>query len=176
MKLQWISTKRQSAPLICSSSPDRSKRTIIQKESFTSKTRNAIGNVVLKMFNCCLFQSMLVEFQSCFSGNSMDLITLMVLKQSVRENGKGGMMWGDKITTKNWPCQPLPFSHCWTISHMNIKRLVILSSFNFCPYFTKDSMMFQEGQSSQIVGPLPKKCMNFQITISNQLYKMVCLI
>ena len=32
-------------------------------------------------------------------------------------------------------------------------------------------MMFQEGQSSQIVGPLPKKCMNFQVAISNQLYK-----
>lgn len=30
-------------------------------------------------------------------------------------------------------------------------------------------MMFQEGQSSQIVGPLPKKCMNLKPVIQNGL-------
>ena len=81
----------------------------------------------------------------------MDLNSLVVSKQSVRESGKAGTMWGTKLTTKNWSCQPLPFSYCCPILYINIKRLVILASFSFGPKFTKDST----------VGPLPEKCMKF---------------
>ena len=42
------------------------------------------------------------------------------------------------------------------ILHMNIKRLLILANYLFCQKFTKDSIMFQEGQSTQIVGTLTK--------------------
>ena len=56
------------------------------------------------------------------------------------------------------------------------KKNCNLGKLYLSPKFYKDSMVFQEGQSSQIVRSLLEKCLDFYITISNRLCKMVSYI